>query len=60
MSELKSLREICKEVNVTRRAIQGYEKMGLVAPYRKNKYGYLLYGDEEKRRIEYIKLLQDI
>ena len=28
---MKTLREICDELNVSRRAVQGYEKMGLVA-----------------------------
>lgn len=59
MNELKTLREICEEVNVTRRAVQGYENKGLVTPLGKNKYGHLLYGEEEKKKIRYIKILQE-
>ena len=42
----KTLREVCNMVGVTRRAIQGYEKIGFVASAGKNKYGYLLYDEE--------------
>lgn len=38
------LREICRLTDVSRRAIQGYEKEGLVMPCGKNKYGYLNCG----------------
>lgn len=52
MSNRKTLREVCEMYRVTRRAIQGYEKAGLVLPSGKNKYGYLLYDEEAQRRIE--------
>ena len=32
----KTLREMCNETNVTRRAVQGYEKLGLVFASGKN------------------------
>lgn len=35
--EEKTLREVCDLVGITRRAIQGYEKAGLVVPVGKNK-----------------------
>ena len=54
MSEL-TLREICKVVGVTRRAIQCYEKIGMVQSTGKNKYGYLLYGDVAVNKIRTIK-----
>ena len=41
MDNLKTLREICNILEVTRRAVQGYEKAGLVTPSERNKYGYL-------------------
>lgn len=42
MDEL-TLRQVCSVVNVSRRAVQGYEKMGLVSATNKNERGYLLY-----------------
>ena len=58
MDNLKTLREICNILDVTRRAVQGYEKAGLVAPSERNKYGYLLYNEIEQERIKKIKLYQ--
>lgn len=58
MSNLRTLQEICKALGVTRRAVQGYEEAGLVAAVDRNKYGYLLYGEAEQKRIEKIKLYQ--
>ncbi len=54
-----TLREVCEQVGVTRRAVQGYEKIGLVAPTGRNKYGYLLYDCEAVEKIEKIKMYQD-
>lgn len=59
MSEYKTLQEIHNTLGITRCAIQGYEKMGLVRASDKNKYGYLLYGENELRRIEKIKMYQE-
>lgn len=60
MNNLKTLKEICKEVGVTRRMVQGYEMAGLVSAVDRNKYGYLLYGEKEKNRIKQIKLFQEL
>lgn len=57
---MKTLKEVCMEFDVSRRAIQGYEKAGLVKATRKNKYGYLLYNQKAQERIERIKLFQDL
>jgi len=59
MSQL-TLREICKVVGVTRRAIQGYEKIGMVQSTGKNKYGYLLYDDVAVNKIRTIKKYRDM
>ena len=56
----QTLRQVCTELNVSRRAVQGYEKAGLVAPSGKNKYGYLLYGEEARERIRLIRFYQQI
>lgn len=60
MFEFVTLRELCENVGVTRRAIQGYEKMGLVKANETNKYGHLLYGEVELERIKLIKLYQEL
>lgn len=59
MSEYKTLQEIHKTLGITRRAIQGYEEIGLVRASDKNKYGHLLYGENELKRIEKIKMYQE-
>ena len=58
MSEM-TLREVCNLLGVPRRAVQGYEEVGLVSPSGKNKYGYLLYNEHTIDRIRIIKLYQD-
>lgn len=57
---MKTLKIICSELNISRRAVQGYEKAGLVKATRKNKYGHLLYDQLAQERIERIKFLQDM
>lgn len=57
-SNTKSLRELCNDLGVSRRAVQGYEKAGLVAATDRNKYGHLLYDVQAQKRIETIKLYQ--
>lgn len=56
----KFLRDVCAETGVTRRAVQGYEKAGLVAPIGKNKYGYLLYDNAGVERVRTIRFFQKI
>lgn len=55
----KLLREVCESIGVTRRAVQGYEQMGLVSPTGRNKMGYLLYDEEAQNKIRQIKQYQD-
>ena len=47
-------------LEVSRRAVQGYENAGLVSATGKNKYGHLLYDEEAQRRIKQIRLLQQL
>ncbi|MBU5431714.1 MerR family transcriptional regulator [Intestinimonas sp. MSJ-38] len=56
----KTLRQVCTELKVSRRAVQGYEKAGLVAASGKNKYGYLLYGEPERERIRLVRFYQQL
>lgn len=59
MDEL-TLRQVCSVVNVSRRAVQGYEKAGLVTATSKNERGHLLYDENARERIKRIKLFQDM
>ena len=60
MNNSKTLREIQDAIGVSRRAVQGYEKAGLVSPTGRNKYGHLLYDEEAQKRIAQIKLYQQL
>lgn len=55
-----TLREICVAAGVTRRAVQGYEKAGLVSPTGKTTRGYLLYDLNSQERIKRIRLYQQL
>lgn len=55
----KTLRELCTSLNVKRRAVQGYEKEGLVAATGKTDRGYLLYDEAAQMRIAEIKRYQN-
>lgn len=54
----KTLRELCDSLGVSRRAVQGYEKAGLVSAEGKNERGYLLYNEDTQEKIDRIKLYQ--
>jgi len=58
--EMKTLKEVCNLAGTTRRAVQGFERYGLVRPSGKNKYGYLLYDDNAVERILFICFLQNL
>ena len=58
MENERTLHEVCDAVGVTRRAVQGYEKYGLVAASGKNKMGHLLYHRDTIAKIEEIRQFQ--
>ena len=58
MGGYKTLREVCDCLHVTRRAVQGYEAIGLVHSSSTNKYGHLLYDDKAMEIIKEIKQYQ--
>lgn len=60
MNGLKTLVEVCEMTGISRRAIQGYEKEGLVAARDKNKYGHLLYDAQSIERIQRIRLYHQL
>lgn len=55
-----TLREVCENTGVSRRAIQGYEKKNLVSASKRNKRGYLLYDEEALGKIRTIRLFQQL
>lgn len=55
-----TLREACENTGVTRRAIQGYEKRGLVSASKRNERGYLLYDEEALEKIRTVRLFQQL
>ncbi len=55
-----TLREVCAKYEVSRRAVQGYEKAGIVKATGKNKMGYLLYDTAAQERIGTIRMYQKI
>lgn len=55
-----TLREVCDTFGVSRRAIQGYEKAGLISPFGKNERGHLLYDGKSQERIKQIRMFQQI
>lgn len=59
MSEM-TLSEVCKELSVSRRTIQGYEQVGLLQPSGRNNRGWLLYDMECRERIKLIIFYQKI
>lgn len=54
------LKDVCAKYGISRRAIQGYENVGLVKPYCKDKLGHLIYDTSSINRIIFIKFCQDI
>ena len=60
METCMTLTEIDKAMGVTRRAVQGYEKAGLVTRCGRNKYGHLLYDVTAQNRIARIKFYQEL
>lgn len=55
-----TIRQITETYGVSRRAIQGYEKAGLISSSGKTKYGHLLYDETIQKRIRLIKFYQHI
>ena len=57
MEEL-TLRQLYEKTGIPRRAIQGYEKLGLVCASGRNERGYLLYDTAAMERISEIRQYQ--
>lgn len=53
-----TLHELCDVCGVSRRAVQGYEKAGLVHPSGRNPRGYLIYDPAAQERIRTVRMYQ--
>ena len=53
-----TLHELCDACGVSRRAVQGYEKAGLVQPSGRNERGWLLYDSAAQELIRTIRTYQ--
>ncbi len=60
MNKFKTLSEIHKKLGISRKAIQGYEKHGLVSPCGKDKYGHLIYDEKTVEKIVKIRFYQKL
>ena len=54
----KTLRQVCETLKVSRRAVQGYEKEGLVTASGRNERGWLLYDEECQEQIKKVRFYQ--
>lgn len=59
MEHFKTLKDVCNELKISRRIVQGYEAKKLIKPVSKNKYGHLLYDEETIKRIAFIRFSQE-
>lgn len=58
---MKTLNEVCNITGLSRRMIQEFEKFGLSeTPKHKNKYGHLLYSDEEIDRLWQLRFYKEL
>lgn len=56
--EVMTLHELCDAFGVSRRTVQGYEKLGLVKATGRNVRGYLLYDRQAQKEIQKIRQFQ--
>ena len=60
MGKTRTLSQVCSLLEISRRAVQGYEKAGLVKATGKNKYEYIHYDDATQQKIKLIKIIQKL
>lgn len=56
---MKKLSEVCKITGLSRRALQGYDQVGLLSPTAKTEAGYWLYDDEAIKKLIVIKIFTE-
>ena len=55
-----SLKELCENTGVTRRAVQGYEYYGLIRASGRSERGYLLYDEAAVEKVKQIRFYNEI
>ena len=55
-----TLKQVCELTGASRRAVQGYEALGIVRASGKNKYGHLIYDEAALEQIRQIKFYRDM
>lgn len=53
-----TLRELCRTLGVSHRAVQGYESHNLLSPSGKSPMGHLIYDADAQRRVQQIHQYQ--
>ncbi len=53
------IKEVAQKFNLTTDTLRYYEKEGLLGPVKKNKSGIRDYGEEDIKRIEFVKCMRD-
>ena len=56
----QTLSQICKELKLSRKVIQGYDKHGLIRSCGKDRYGHLVYDRKSIERIIEIRFYQKL
>lgn len=54
---MKTFSEVCKITGITRKALRGYDSVGLLSPTKKTENGYWLYNDEDVKALLSIQML---
>ncbi len=57
---MKKLSEVCKITGVTRRALQEYDRIGLISPTDRTEAGYWLYDDAAVQKIILIQIFVEV
>ncbi len=57
---MKTVHEVSELTGVTIRALQYYDRIGLLRPTARSEAGYRLYGDEELARLQQIMLFREL
>ena len=55
-----TLRELCRTLGVSRRAVQGYESHNLLSPSGKSPMGHLIYDADAQRRVQQIPSVSEV
>ena len=54
-----TINEVSKKVNISQDTLRFYEKSGLIGPIERSKSGYRNYGENDLKRIEFVKCMRN-